>query len=514
MSDTNDKRDQQWSVLLTRCYESVEAKPEFKSSLLADMKKKQAEMRDEAAKDVGADEQWSTLLGKTYPVCEARKGFKKQLLVDLKQKIAPEQPVVEEFDEDAPLRTLLSNSYTPVEPRREFQTRLLDNLKERQKTTIMIKEQYRKRSIFTSLASGLAAAAAVLFVVWLGPLSTADTEAVLSDRPQIPADAQIASSTPVSATVRHRIDTSSIQTVAATDAASPIPNAVFPYAYNMNAAFDSSSLPKTVRGVGMELNDGNGWRPMDESLLTRLSAGMVFRATRETAGLGFSDGSTVLMWPESTITATDNGFAVDQGQLAVTVPAGGEQRFRLQLAERDIVVEPGTMMAVNAYFPDRYAAGGAPAPEVKILDGGMAVARGRNGDAPLLANQVYLIDNYITPDIPGRPMCGAEFAELSDCYNATPGLPGFSPQDSYSPTQLVSGAPEAAQPNSAPRGYTKQGMKWVADSYKDQPVTRVKYLSSEYFALANARRDLASALSAGPEAIIDGGKDGFYEIHR
>ncbi len=413
-----------------------------------------------------------------------------------------------------PVEELISTAYVPVEPSREFQTRLLHNLKERQQTTIKKKEETRRRSIFSSFASGLAAAAAVAFVVWLAPTgSNAERESYVQTQPAagISSDSFKIDTTNTAGT--QLIASTSSDVVGNIQTASLTRNAASGYeSYSVDAAFASPALPKTVRGVGMQVNDGSGWRDMDESSVTRVSSGMAFRATRQTAGLGFSDGSTILMWPEAVITANDHGFAVDQGQLAVTVPAGVDQRFHINLPERDIAIEPGTMLAVNAFYPSRYAEGGAPAPEVKVLDGGLAVARGKNGAGPLLANQVYLIDNYITPDIPGRPLCSAESAELEGACEGPSGLAPYIVE----PSRLVANN-TLVNPSvsSGPSGFIKKNGKWVVNSYTDgQPVIKIQYLSDDYFGLANSRRDLGSALAAGPEAIIDAGDGVFYEIHR
>lgn len=172
MAGSIHERDEQWNLLLSRAYGEVEANGGFRASLLEKLKTKQAEMRvaeesetvgEETAGILDNDEIWSRFLAKTYPSCEAGEQFRSNLLGRLKEKVQTGADLVE----DPALQTILNKAYVPVEPRREFQTRLLVNLKERQKTTIMIKENYRKRSIFSSFASGLAAAAAVLFVVWL-----------------------------------------------------------------------------------------------------------------------------------------------------------------------------------------------------------------------------------------------------------------------------------------------------------------------------------------------------------
>lgn len=519
MTEHPEGRDDQWEMLLTRCYGKVEADAAFRSRLLGQLKAKASETKDERS-DAGLDSDvlWSKLLAAAYPPCEARAGFKANLIAELKDKIRPQTDAAVESQvdpEEAPIRTLITKVYVPVEPRREFQTRLLLNLKDRQKTAVRTKEYYRRRSIFSSFASGLAAAAAVLFVVWLAPIGDrrvgespepefgmayADIEdSVLPDTP--PAPKRSPDPAPSGSDPDANIQTASLTT-----------NAVSPYdSYSVDAAFASSPLPKTVRGVGMELDDGGGWRTMDESLLTRVSPGMSFRSTRQTAGLGFNDGSTMLMSPKAIVTATPNGFYVDQGEVAVTVPANSDQGFRLHFPERDIAVEPGTMLAVNSPLPDHYAEGGAPAPEVKVLDGGMALARGKNGVAPLLANQVYLVDNYTTPDMPGRPLCAAECAAL----RGTPSPSGLGGGYVPAPAQLVSNtgvAPMTMTPVIS--GYRKDGAKWIANTYTNQPLTRIRYLSDAYFGLANSRRDLAAALAIGPNSIIDAGDGVFYEIHR
>jgi hypothetical protein len=513
------EEESNWSALLTRTHPECEPRADFKAGLLANLKTRQAELALEA-EEISAEEEanWSTLLTKSYGTCETRMEFKHELLGKLKASTAANADLAK-TEIPLPVEELISTAYIPVEPSREFQTRLLLNLKERQQTTIKMKEDTRRRSIFSSFASGLAAAAAVAFVVWLAPagrdsgleMPVQSTSVAYQGSDAISSDSFKVNTTDNAGA--QLIASASNDAVGNIQTASLTRNAASGYAtYSVDAAFASPSLPKTVRGVGMQVNDGGGWRDLDEARVTRVSPGMAFRATRQTAGLGFSDGSTVLMWPEAVITASENGFAVDQGQLAVTVPAGTEQRFHINLPERDIAIEPGTMLAVNAFYPSRYAEGGAPAPEVKVLDGGLAVARGRNGAAPLLANQVYLIDNYITPDIPGRPLCSAESAELEGACEGPSGLTPYivEPSRLVANTTLVS-----PTSSSAPSGFNKKNGKWVAASYtEDQPVVKIQYLSDDYFGLANSRRDLGQALAAGPEAIIDAGNGVFYEIHR
>ncbi len=529
MSESLDNWDSQWRMLLTHSYEKVEADQEFRSRLLQKMKNKAAEAKQRETGETAEqkpsllhnDQVWSEFLSKTYPECSARKGFKTNLLSELKEKaqIAAPAKVDDIFSEDQ-FAVLLSEVYEPVQPRPEFQTRLLTNLKERQQTSIKIKEQYRRRSIFSSFASGLAAAAAVLFVVWAAPFNSG-AQLQTSERQSrsvIYDDEDYSSTMPLPQSDATAVPDAYTQfPAAALDSSTPnYPNAssFLPVAYNTNEAFGSSPLPKTVRGTGMEINDGSGWRDMDESGLTRIAPGMAFRSLQQTAGLGFSDGSTILMWPDAQITATENGFSVDQGQLAVTVPDGSDGSFRINLPERDIAIEPGTMLAVNAYFPDRYALGGAPAPEVKVLDGGLAIARGKSGDAPLLANQVYLLDNYVTPDIPGRPMCAAECAELEDFSHPSARQLAGTFGLSANASQMVANTAAVPESSAGPRGYSKKGDKWVSNTYSGQPVVKIQYLSDTYFGLAKERRDLASALSLGSNVILDAGDGVFYEIHR
>ena len=455
-------RDDQWELLLTRCYGNVEPDADFRSRLLGELKARIHEPGDEREDATGDG--------------------------------------LEADPHEAPIRTLIAKAYVPIEPDREFQTRLLANLKRRQKTTVMVREHRRRRSIFSSVVSSLAAAA-VLFVVWLVPLGDSPVPgfgiAYTDTGDSVLTDALPASGLPE----RAGFDADPVH------ADSFIPNAASSYdKFSVDAAFASSPLPKTVGGVGMELDVGGGWRAMGATLLTRISPGMAFRSTSQTAGLVFDDGSFMRMLPQAMITATENGFSINQGEVVVTVPGDSRQAFRLHFPERDIAVEPGTDLAVNVPFPGQYAEGGAPAPVVKVFDGGLAMARGRNGVGPLLANQAYLIDNYVTPDLPGRPLYATEYAELLDI----PPSVGFG---GGAPGQLVSSfgiAPRTPEP----QGFWKVGGKWVAQTYSSQPLTRIQYLSDAYFGLASKRRDLASALAVGPNAIIDAGDGVFYEIYR
>jgi hypothetical protein len=285
--------------------------------------------------------------------------------------------------------------------------------------------------------------------------------------------------------------------------------------YNVDTTFASMPLDNTVRGIDMEMNTGSGWQAMAGDMIAALAPGMLFRpaASRKTGGttgLGFGDGTTILMCPDSVIEATDKGIQVRNGTLAVEVPKSAGGGFLMHFPERDISVEPGTMLAVTVPSPDAYADGGSPAPFIRVADGGLAIARGRNGSGPLLANRVYRLDNYVTPDLPSRPLCDAEREELLRSLSRP-----MAPERSASNNAalLASSGGYFAPVPSTPKNFVQRGSRWFAKDYDNQSTIKIKYLSDEYFGFANARRDLAPALSLGSEVVIDGGDGNYYEIY-
>ncbi|MDR1613205.1 MAG: hypothetical protein LBT97_10565 [Planctomycetota bacterium] len=492
IDEVDDKRDGQWGVMLSRCYGKVTADDEFRTALLESLKNRIRE-RAEGPRDVGSEANWSALLSRTYPPCKPSEEFRTILLRDMKDR----QRQIVDIRNETVIQGLVS-SYHPVQPRRDFETRLLENLKQRQKTRIIYKRTIRRRSIFASLASGLAAAAAVLFIVRAGPADMRGASSV-----PVFAVAAVAPFTQDGEAASVVVPISDFATASARDAFEAVPAVAEVPAL---AAFASRVLPKTAVGLGMELNDGAGWRAMDETTLTRVSPGMSFRSTDSTAILDFDNGSNILLRPGAVVNVAENGIGVERGELAVTVPHQTDNSLRILLADREVAVQPGTMLAVNAHNPDKYAAGGVPAPEVMISDGGLALARGKNGVGPLFANQVYLIDNYVTPDIPGRPMYAIECESMERDF-----APAFDSGNSMS--QLVSAPANVFTPRT-PTGFRNDGGRLVANNYDNQDTVRIEYLSGEYFTLADSRRDLASAMALGANLIFDGGDGVFYEIYK
>ncbi len=518
MNEQQDKWAKQWSTLLTHCHGGeVEADGSFKAKLLEDLKRKtalnsdsQADAPAMAEEQCGTDENWSKLLRHAYIPCHPRNEFKQTLLAEMVAQ-QTDSAIPADAPADDTVATILQQ-LEPVKPRREFQTRLLDKMKERQRAAIELRKASRRRTIFMSGISSMAAAAAVLFVVWVMPTTS---ESAASPAPytmaSTPTTAPGASfSTPIRMAPREAV----FAALNDQQPAAPIPNGLALASfgdYSVDSVFSSAPLPATMRGIGMEIDHGDGWQAMDETLISQVAPGTLLRPRpdSQTAGLGFGDGSTVHMRPDSIIETTDKGIAVRQGTMTVNVPANSDARFYMHFPERDVAVEPGTMLAVTVPSPEGYANGGAPAPVVKVLDGGMAVAKGRNGSGILLANQVYQLDSYVTPELPGRPLCAAECEELESTFMQPVG------PETYNPAQYVTSTQTTAyRPPLSPAGFTKKGTRWIAKSYDDETTIRIPYLSDAYFAFANARRDLSVPLSLGSEVIIDGGDGNFYEIHK
>ncbi|MCD8351373.1 MAG: FecR family protein [Planctomycetaceae bacterium] len=534
MIDESTKWDTQWQTLLTHCHgEEVVADAGFKSNLLGELKAKtQQHLEAQTAADEADADKWSTLIQTAYIPCHPEVHFKNSLLAELKARQTSIAPQVETAaattaaapgTEDAAIRTLLTRSYQPVSARKEFETRLLDNLKERQRRSSSNRLRARRRTIFLSAASSIAAAAMVMFVVWVMPVSSMPA----SGQPS-PVRGNLRLPVPDSAIVANRSDAAvPVQFVSSESAVAAVPAvyeetvpASFSFAnYKVEDAFQGNALPeRAVSLQNLEVDRGRGWVTLAPAAAIALAPGMRFRANGGMGHLEFGDGSMISLSPNSLLEATDKGLSVAEGFMLVAVPTESEQRFRLHFPERDIAVEPGTDLAVLVEPQANYAAGGAPAPMVMVVDrqdapGGMALAKGKNGVGPLLAKQIYRLDNYVTPALPGRTLCDTECQDLEKFYKAETvvfqnppaslvgGFAGHDRDMSYAATVLT------------PAGFAKKGDKWVADSFSGQPTVRIKYLSDAYFGFANERRDLARALSLGGEVVIDGGDGNFYEIY-
>lgn len=550
MSDESMKWEEQWSVLLTRCYGAeVQADAGFKSSLMDVLKRRTAENLPERAEvDEVDEENWKRLLSASYVPCHPDVEFKNGLMSELKTKqIAIFGSPATGVDADAAaekntegreeelMSTILQTSYQPIQPRRDFQTRLLENLKERQRNTSVIRRKSRRRAYFLSGASSLAAAAMVVFIISLvsrgpdlrnAPPARTDSEirTFASDRistptPHVIPEALLAEAIrPVAYGGSDPGFRTSFASAEVVETNSPV---VIPASfanYRAADAFAGASLPDRIFALrDVEMNTGSGWMAMTDNAEIPLSVGMSFRASGPMGHLEVDSGSLVSLGPDSILTATSDGLTVEQGFLLVEVPEAATKRFRLHFAERDIAVEPGTDLTVLAEPASKYAAGGAPAPMVMVVDrpgegGGLALARGKSGIGPLLTRQLYRLDNYVTPDLPGRTMCDTECAELFNIVEMRKPTPNAylfagsnagSRQAGITTTMVIS-----------PAGYSQKGDRWLADSYKSQPTIKLKYLSDAYFGFANERRDLALALALGGNVIIDAGNDQFFEIHK
>lgn len=533
MSDQSKTWDKQWSELLTRCHgRAIEADAGFKAGLLDKLKRKAAEhIETSPVADLDDDAKWGTLMKAAYIPCHPEENFKKSLLAKIKakQNETTSTQALGEPGEDEALRTILTTSYQPIQPRKEFETRLLDNLKERQRTAAQTRIHTRRRTLFLSGASSIAAAAAVMFVVWLGPVggSVPQSEPVRSGdlRLTVP-DTAVALAQP-----ERKLSDSGVM-FASFDSSVPVRAAESPAShfetvpamfssYKAADAFAGNPLPEMAVALqNVEMNGGKGWLALANAQPVNLQPGSVFRASNGMGHLKFSDGSLVSISPDTLLQATAEGLMVTQGFMLVAVPSSTDKRFRLHFPERDIAVEPGTDLAVMVENPDKFAAGGAPAPMVMVVDGegetgGLALARGKNGIGPLFAKQLYRLDNYVTPDLPGRTLCDTECNDLNKLFKME-----TVRQDGIPMAAFASGgfAGERELSNYAmvltPAGFTKKGTRWVADDYNGEPTIKLKYLSDAYFGFANERRDLARELALGGEVVLDGGDGTFYEVVR
>lgn len=540
MMDQSTKWDKQWNELLTRCYgEEVRADAAFKADLLGQLKDKMARNDADAAEteaELPQEPHWRKLLKSAYVPCHPEETFKKSLLTKLKAKQADTAESADataaEPDNEDVIRTILSKSYQPVEPRREFQTRLLHNLKERQRDTAVTRRTSRRRTIFMSAASSIAAAAMVMFAVWVAPYGTAPSSLParsISMRGISMRGISLPVPEAAMSPVQEHASSSSFTPVSFVDNAQPSYSVVpasyqpenFQFSnYRVASAFDAPVLPEKAVALNVQLNNGKGWSEMGESTPVTLATGQSFRTSGDKAmgHIKFSDGSLMTLSPDSVIDATKDGLTVKQGFVLVAVPDSSTNPFRIHFPERDLAVAPGTDLALMVENPDRYAEGGAPAPMVMVVDSpdaasGLAFARGKNGVGPLFARQLYRLDNYVTPDMPSRAMCDIECQDLSKLfkeetvYEKRPYASfagGFSADRdlSYAKTVLV------------PAGFNKKGDRWVADSYSNQPTVKLQYLSDAYFGFVNERRDLSHALALGSQVILDGGDGNFYEIHK
>lgn len=540
MSDQSTKWDKQWSELLTRCHgKDVTADTGFKAGLLAELKSKTAENRHAAPETTQDDDaNWGKLLKAAYVPCHPEEDFKAGLLAQLKAKQQDTAVTTPAVTEDEGLRIVLTKSYQPVAPRKEFETRLLENLKERQRSATQVRVKSRRRTFYLSMASSVAAAAMVMFVVWLAPVggnATPSTPARSGDLHLTVPDTDIALASPVrqaqpvwpttstSGTVFASLDSAPAAEPSAWTGIEPAVFETVPASfttYRAADAFSGNPLPAEAFALqNVEMNDGDGWKSVDETQSIELRPGDAFRAGSGMGHLKFSDGTLLSISPDTILNATAEGLMVAQGFLLVAVPSTSQERFRLHFTERDIAVEPGTDLAVMVEPADKFAEGGAPAPMVMVVaskdnPGGLALARGKTGIGPLFASQLYRLDNYVTADLPSRTLCDTECQDLSKMFNSTtvvePGIDKALFAGGFAGDRELSNYATVL----TPAGFAKKGNRWIADSYGNEQTVQLKYLSDAYFGFANERRDLARELSLGAGVVIDGGDGSFYEIVR
>ncbi|MCC8190832.1 MAG: hypothetical protein LIP77_09410 [Planctomycetes bacterium] len=509
MNEQSEKWDSQWCRLLTHCHGAVEADQVFKSTLLVDLKRKVAENRDraEAADAARRDAGWSRLLAHAYVPCDPSPDFKATLLQSLKQKQAlstanPEAPDVTE----PVIQAILASSFQPVKPRQEFETRLLANLKERQRTNTGVRRRNRRRTLFMVAMTSMSAAAMAVFVLWSAPMTPDSSPPASLNVLDIAGISHQPQFVPVAA-----------ESISQDHAVMPAA-----FEYRIADAFADAPLPRSVVGLkNIEADAGAGWQAMDADTITALMPGMLFRVARGSDGsLGFSDNTMLTMSSDALVEATPAGLHLRRGSALLSVPDTASRRFRLFFPERDIAVEPGTQLAMFVPSEDEFAAGGAPAPQVMVVEdgdtrGGLALARGKYGVGPLFARYLYNLDNYVTPDLPGRPMCETECEDLEKMFKAQT-LQSERPMAAFAGGSVspFGGArfERSFTTVYTPVGFVQQGDRWQAETYRGGPTVRIRYLSDEYFGLANGRRDLARGLALGGNVILDGGDGVFYEI--
>lgn len=550
MSDQSTKWDKQWSELLTHCHGmDVQADAGFKAGLLADLKRKASENRHAEPETAVDDAQWGRLMKSAYIPCHPEEGFKNGLLTQLKAKQA--KMAAPAISEDEAIRTILTKSYRPVAPRKEFETRLLENLKDRQRSATQVRRNSRRRTLYLSVASSVAAAAMVMFVVWLSPvggnatpsiparsgglrLTVPDTTVTLTPPAASLSDTAVASLASATSPaqpvwpIANNNDTvfASLDTTPAFESfgrASMEPAAfeTVPASYTTYRtadAFSGNPLPdKAFALQNVEMGAGGAWKSVSEAI--DIQPGDMFRAASGMGHLKFSDGTLLSISPDTLLKATADGLMVAQGFMLVAVPSSARERFRLHFEERDIAVEPGTDLAVMVEPTDKFAEGGAPAPMVMVVaskehPGGLALARGKNGVGPLFASQLYRLDNYVTPDLPSRTLCDTECQDLGKMFNSETvvqqGLDKALFAGGFAGDREISNYATVL----TPAGFAKKGNRWIADSYNNEQTVKLKYLSDAYFGFANERRDLSRELSLGAEVVIDGGDGSFYEIVR
>lgn len=513
MSEQSNKWDAQWSALLTHCYGKVEADADFKAGLLTKLKAKTVEHHSPDADAAGTDDNWRLLLASAYRPCEPSPEFRDTLLLQLKARQVQLTRKSRTQAEDEALQTILTKSYHPVTPRREFQTRLLENLKERQRSHTTIRFKTRRRTFVLSGLTSVAAAAMVLFVVWLSPV------AGYFGKPA-PERAALALTIPEPVAQQDVSPSGIMSEVAYADV---VPASYEPSVptYNALAAFTAAALPVAALGrKNIEFNSGSGWQSMDSGYPVRVTPGMAFRAVSgQTGFIGFNDDTMLSMNPGTVVEATADGLAIVRGFAKVSVPESSDGAFRLHFPDHDLAIEAGTELAVLVESPEDYAEGGVPAPVVMVLQesgsaGGLALAKGRNGVAPLFARHLYKLDKYVTPDLPGRALCAIECEDIQKMYKSEP------VQNAYNPVSALAGSVARKQVQRSesrvytPVGYTRKADRWVANGYSDQKTVKIRYLSDVYFGLARERRDLAPGLALGGNVIVDGGDGVFYEIHK
>ncbi|MHC4874238.1 MAG: hypothetical protein ACYTFY_20495 [Planctomycetota bacterium] len=228
------------------------------------------------------------------------------------------------------LRTLLRASYHPVEPCPEFKKKVFNNLRESQR--LLVAKKAKQRKIRYAIFSFAASAAAVA-VLTVGVF--------LNEGQQVSPEINLAS------------------------------------AAGVNTSTLVSKSFANVEGA-MQISE-------KEDIVD-------LRTTDSQGGVELAPGVHLVMDKSSHVSIKDGHLDIDKGLFSLRVKDSAEA-FALRLKDHTISLHPGSWLAMDVKGTDRYAPGGAPAPDITLFAGKATVAN-PNGSSELQPKRTYRLHLY------------------------------------------------------------------------------------------------------------------------
>lgn len=237
------------------------------------------------------------------------------------------------------LRTLLQRSYHPVDSCPEFKKDLLTKLKTKQKEVSSRHIRRRKvRFAAFSFASSIAASVAIIIgIAFSTDLSPENNAAPVE------------------------IATGKARTADST----------------ITAVNHSSSKLNNIEGVIniSETNDAIDLTTSDHQ-----------------GGVELAPGVQLVMDKASHVSIKNGLLDIDNGLLSLKVKENAKP-YELKLKNHTIKIEPGSWLAMDVKDENRYAPGGAPAPDITLFSGSAIVAN-KNGSSVLSPKRTYRLHLY------------------------------------------------------------------------------------------------------------------------